>query len=116
MTGNKFQILLISQPALYVAFKDPDSQFGIMTLYHTTNKQVTHILPYMYVIVEDNNPAKKLIPPEYHDDLVFFSEKEARILPPSEYINYTIPLTKGAKPLFEHTYFISDAMLKEVRK
>jgi len=44
--------------------------------------------------------TKKLIPPEYHDYLVLFSEKEAQILPPSRYVDHVIPLINGAKSLF----------------
>ena len=60
--------------------------------------------------------TKQLVPPEYHNYLVLFSEKEARILAPSRYVNYAIPLIDGAKPPFGRMYSMSDAELKEVRK
>ena len=86
-----------------------------MALYHTPN-EVTHVSPHTYVVEEEHDPAKKLIPPEYHDYLVLFSEKETRILPSSQYVDHTIPLTEGAKLPFGRTYSMSDAELKEVRK
>jgi len=69
-----------------------------------------------HVAEEEHDPAKKLVPHEYHDYLVLFSEKEARMLPPSRYIDHSIPLTEGAKPPFGRIYTMSDAELKEVRK
>jgi len=60
--------------------------------------------------------AKNLVPQDYHDYLVLFSEKEARILPPSRYVNYAIPLIEGSKPPFGRMYSMSDSELKEVRK
>jgi len=110
-TGNKFQILLISRTALHIALKDPDSQFCIMAL--CSDDKATHDTR---VAEEEHDPAKKLVPHEYHDYLVLFSEKEARILPPSRYIDHAIPLTEGAKPPFRRMYSMSDAELKEVRK
>ena len=65
---------------------------------------------------EEHDPTKKLIPHEYHDYLVLFFEKEARILPPSRYVDHPIHLTEGAKPPFGRMYSMSDAELKEVRK
>jgi len=85
-----------------------------MALYHTPDEKVTHVPPHTRVAEDD--PAKKLVLPEYHDYLVLFSEKEARILPPSRYVDHAIPLTEGAKPLFGRMYSMSDAELKEVRK
>jgi len=85
-----------------------------MALYHTPDEKVTYVLSHTHVAEDD--PAKKLVPPEYHDYLVLFSEKEARILPPSQYVDHTIPLTEEAKPLFGRMYSMSDAELKEVRK
>jgi len=60
--------------------------------------------------------AKNLVPQDYYDYLVLFSEKEARILPPSRYIDHAIPLIEGSKPLFGHMYSMSDSELKEVEK
>jgi len=60
--------------------------------------------------------TKKLVSPEYHDYFVLFSEKEAWILPPSQYVDYAIPLIDGAKPPFGWMYSMSDAELKEVRR
>jgi len=65
---------------------------------------------------DEDNPAQELVPPEYHDYLVLFSEQEAHILPSSQYIDHAIPLTKGAKPLFGRIHSMSDAKLREVRK
>jgi len=114
VTGNKFQISLISQAALCVALKDPDSRFCIMVLYYTPDEKGTHVPPHMRVAEDD--PAKKLVPPEYHDYLALFSEKEARILPSSRYVDHAIPLTEGAKVPLGGICSISDAELKEVRK
>jgi len=60
--------------------------------------------------------AKDLVPQDYHDYLVLFSEKEARISPPSQYIDHAIPLIEGSKPPFGHMYLLSDSELKEGRK
>jgi len=60
--------------------------------------------------------TKKLVSPEYHDYLVLFSEKEARILPPSQCVDDAILLVDRAKPPFGRMYSMSDAELKEVRK
>jgi len=54
-----------------------------MALYHTPDEKVTHISLHTRVVEEEHDPAKKLVPPEYHDYLVLFSEKEACILPSS---------------------------------
>ena len=60
--------------------------------------------------------TKKLVPPKYYDYLVLFSEKEARILLPSWYVDHAILLIDGAKPPFGPMYLISDPELKKVRK
>jgi len=60
--------------------------------------------------------TKKLVAPECHNYLVLFSEKEARILPLSRYVDHAIPLMDGAKPSFVRMYSMADAELKEVRK
>jgi len=116
VTGNKFQLSLISRAALRVALKYPESQFCIMTLYHTPEERITHVSPHTCVTKEEHDPAKKLVPPEYHDYLILFSENEARILPPSRYVGYAILLTEVPKPPFGHMYSISDPELKEVSK
>jgi len=87
-----------------------------MALCHAPEEKITHVSPHTRVAEEEYDPAKKLVPPEYHDYLVLFSEKEARILPPSRYVDHAIPLTEGAKPPFGCMYSMSDAELKEVRK
>ena len=43
VTGNKFQISLISQAVLHIALKDPDSRFCIMALYYISDEKVTHV-------------------------------------------------------------------------
>jgi len=68
----RLKINLISRAAFHVAIKNPESRLYIMALYNKPEDEET---------TEDT--TKKLIPPEYHDYLVLFSEKEARILPPS---------------------------------
>jgi len=62
------------------------------------------------------DPLQKLIPLEYHNYLILFLEKEARILLPSQYVDHTIPLINRAKPSFGWIYLMSNTELKEVRK
>jgi len=111
--SNKFHISLISRAVLRVALKDPDSCFCIMALYNSPDnapsKPVTNVS-------KGDDLAKNLVPQEYHDYLVLFSEKEARILPPSRYGDHAIPLIEGSKPPFGHMYSMSNSELKEVRK
>jgi len=84
-----------------------------MTLYNSSDnapsKPVTNVS-------KGDDLAKNLVPQEYYDYLVLFSEKEARILPPSRYVDHAIPLIEGSKPPFGHIYSMSDSELKEVRK
>jgi len=65
---------------------------------------------------KDKDLAKELVPSDYHNYLVLCLEKEARILPPSRYIDHAMPLVKEAKPSFGHIYSMLDSELKEVRK
>jgi len=67
-------------------------------------------------VPKSDDLAKNLVPQESHDNLVFFSEKEARILPLSRYIDHAIPLIGDSKPSFGHMDSMSDSELKEVRK
>jgi len=71
---NKFHISLISQAALRVALKDPDLCFCIMALYNSPdNAPATPITS----VSKSDNLTKELVPQDYHDYLVLFSEKEA---------------------------------------
>jgi len=101
----RLKINLISQAAFRVAIKNPELCLCIMALYNKPEDEET-----------TQDTTKKLIPPEYHDYLVLFLEKEARILLPSRYVDHAIPLIDGAKLPFGWMYSISDAELKEVRK
>jgi len=110
---NKFHISLISQAALRVALKDPDSCFCIMALYNSPDYAPT--TPVTSVSKGDDL-TKELVLQDYYDYLVLFSEKEARILPPSRYVDHAIPLIEGSKLPFGHMYSMSDSEVKEVRK
>ena len=59
--------------------------------------------------------SAQLVPPEYHDYLSIFSEKEAKVLPPRCYVDHTIPLIEGGKPPFGRIYSMSDNDLKELK-
>ena len=59
--------------------------------------------------------STQLVPPEYYDYLSKFSEEEAKALPPYCYVDHTIPLIKGGKPLFGWIYSISDNDLKGLK-
>jgi len=96
---------LISPAVFRVAIKNPESHLCIMPLYNKPEDKET-----------TQDTTKKLVPPEYHAYLVLFSEKEARILLPSRYVDHAIPLIDGAKPPFGQMYSMSNAELKEVRK
>jgi len=85
----RLKINLISRAAFRVAIKNPESYLCIMALYNKLEDEETK-----------QDTTKKLIPPEYYDYLVLFSEKEARILPVSRYVDYTIALINEAKPSF----------------
>jgi len=84
-----------------------------MALYNSPNNTPSN--PVTSVSKCDDS-AKNLVPREYHNYLVLFSEKEARILPLSRYVDHAIPLIKGSKPPFSRMYLMSDSELKEVRK
>ena len=58
----------------------------------------------------------KLLPLEYHDYLLVFSETEAHALPLQHYVDYVIPLVEGRKPPFGYIYSMSDANLKELKQ
>jgi len=51
-----------------------------MALYNSPDNAPTTLVTS---VSKGDNLAKDLMPQDYHDYLVFFSEKEARILPPS---------------------------------
>jgi len=59
-----------------------------MALYNSPNNAPA--IPATSVSKSDDI-AKNLMPQDYHDYLVLFSEKEARILPPSRYVDHVIP-------------------------
>ena len=59
--------------------------------------------------------STRLVPPEYHDYLLIFSEEEAKALPPHRYIDHTIPQIEGGKPPFGRMYSMSDNDLKELK-
>jgi len=101
----RLKINHISRAAFRVAIKNPESHLCIMALYNKPEDEEN-----------TQDTTKKLVPPEYHDYLVLFSEKEARILPPSRYVDHASPHIDGAKPPFGRMYSMSDAELKEVRK
>jgi len=84
-----------------------------MALYNSPNNALSNPVTS---VSKDDDLAKNLVPQEYCDYLVLFSEKEARILPPSRYVDHTIPLIEGSKPPFGCMYLMSDSELKEVRK
>jgi len=67
-------------------------------------------------VPKSDDLAKNLVPQEYHEYLVLFSQKEAQILPSSRYIDHAIPLIEGSKPPFGRMYAMSDSELKQVRK
>jgi len=110
---NKFYISLISRAALRVALKDPDSCFCIIALYNTPDNAPATLVTS---VSKGDDLGKKLVPQDYHDYLVLFSAKEARILPPSRYVDHAIPLVESSKPPFGYMYSMSDSELKEVRK
>jgi len=84
-----------------------------MALYNSPDNTPSNLVTS---VSKSDDLAKNLVPQEYHDYLVLFSEKEARILPPSRYVDHAIPLIEGSKPPFGHMYSMSDSELKEVRK
>jgi len=84
-----------------------------MALYNSPDNAPSNLVTS---VSKGDDPAKNLVPQEYHDYLVLFSEKEARILPLSRYVDHAIPLIEGSKPPFGRMYSISDSELKEVRK
>jgi len=93
--------------------KDPEARFCIMALCNDPSD--TPVTPVTGVS-KDEDLAKELVPSDYYDYLILFSEKEARILPPSQYVDHAIPLVEGAKPPFGRMYSMIDSELKEVRK
>jgi len=102
---RRLKIMIISRAAFRVAIKNPESRLCIIAIYNKPEDKDISV-----------DTAKKLIPPEYYDYLVVFSKKEARILPPSCYVDHAIPLIDRAKPPFGRMYSMSDAELKKVRK
>jgi len=101
----RLKINLISRAAFRVPIKNLESCLCIMALYNEPEDEET-----------TQDTTKKLVPPEYHNYLVLFSEKEARILLLSRYVDHAIPLMDGAKPPFGRMYSMSDTELKEVKK
>jgi len=93
---NKFRISLILRATLQVAMKDPEARLCIMALCNDPSD--TSVTPVIGVS-KDEDLAKELVPSDYYDYLVLFSEKEARILPPSRYVDHGISLVEGAKSL-----------------
>ena len=59
--------------------------------------------------------STQLVPPEYHDYLLIFSEEEAKALPFHCYVDHAIPLIEGGKPPFRRIYSMSDNDLKELK-
>jgi len=84
-----------------------------MALYNSPNNPPSNPVTSVW---KCDDLAKNLVPQEYHDYLVLFSEKEARIWSPSRYVDHAIPLIEGSKPPFGPMYSMSDSELKEVRK
>ena len=105
-TPRKLGIALISRAALRVAVCRPDIE--------------CFIVAKMTLAVGKTDPgielAAKLVPPEYHDYLLVFSETEACTLPPRRYVDHAIPLVDDGKPPFGRMYLMSDADLKELNQ
>jgi len=58
-----------------------------MALYNSPDN--TPAIPVTSVSIGDDL-AKNLVPQDYYNYLVLFSEKEARMLPPSRYVDHVL--------------------------
>ena len=105
-TLPKLSIALISRTALRVAVCCPHSEYFIVTM---MTLAATKTEPKIEL-------RAKLVPPEYPDYLLVFSETEACALPPRCYIDHTISLVDGSKPPFGHMYLMLDVDLKKLKQ
>ena len=66
----------------------------------------------------EDNPIKlqEIIPRQYHDFLKLFLKKEANKLPPHRYVDHTIEIEEGKKPLFGPLYSMSEAELRALKQ
>ena len=97
--------MIISWAAFRSTTRQPESRLCLPAIYADPNSEDE---PYQ-------EPATKLVPQEYHEYLYLFSEEEARILSPYQYVDHTIPLQPEVKPPFGWMYSMSDSELKEVK-
>ena len=101
---ESYQITLILRAALRIAIARPGAECFVIAI----------------ISSEDNlsgltELSAKLVPPEYHDYLLIFSEEEAKPLLLRRYVDHTIPLVEGGKLPFGRMYSISDNDLKELK-
>ena len=95
------RITLISRVALRIAIARPGAECFVITIIAPENDSSG--------TTPDCHPGQELglaelsaqlVPPEYYDSLLIFSEKEAKALPPRHYVDHAILLIEGGKPPF----------------